>query len=294
MRGTTLPFTKSSKNSDSRGHRHYASFSDERMSASAWLVSLEEARSCLTHRVYDQRAIQKKISCFAAGLRNQETAVARCPMQRSVIISGGRVVVSAYGISGTKALPFQSGLENANKPSCDLDETTQCALIACRGGVDQDPALNWLSWNTREHVKALFQCARRVTVPSIRCCLRRSAGGGGQSKASAATPAKSNRRTFMARSIRVRSLPEKMGARRRLISVGNVGTLVSALLKSPKYKIGYSNFITTLLSNIATHSTNVLVAESIGKANQVAIGLRNVHTEILCEVPLRYISDEWQ
>ena len=102
---------------------------------------LEEARSCLTDRIYDQRAIQKEIPCFAAGLRNQETAVARRPMQRSVIIGGGRVVVSAYGIAGTKALPFQSGFENSDKPPCDLDETAQRPLIACSGGVDQNPAL---------------------------------------------------------------------------------------------------------------------------------------------------------
>src|ERR1700694_3343176 len=46
---------------------------------------LEKARSCLTHRVYDQRAIQKEIPCFAARLRDQKTAVACCPVQRSVI-----------------------------------------------------------------------------------------------------------------------------------------------------------------------------------------------------------------
>ena len=67
----------------------------------------EEARSRLTHRVHDQRAIQKEISCFATSLRDQETAVARCTMQRSVVIGGGRVVVSTYRIAGTKALPFQ-------------------------------------------------------------------------------------------------------------------------------------------------------------------------------------------
>jgi len=105
---------------------------------------LKEARSCLSHRVYDQRAIQKKIPCFAAGLRYQETAVARRSMQRSVIIGSGGIVVSTYGIAGTKTLPFQSGLENLDKPPCDLDETAQRALIACGGGVDQDPALNRL------------------------------------------------------------------------------------------------------------------------------------------------------
>ena len=70
--------------------------------------------------------------------------MARGPMQRSVIIGGGRVVVSAYGIAGTKALPFQGGLENSNEPPCDLDETAQGALISCGGCVDQDPALNRL------------------------------------------------------------------------------------------------------------------------------------------------------
>jgi hypothetical protein len=33
--------------------------------------------------------------------------MARSPMQRSVFIGGGRVVVRAYGITGTKALSFQ-------------------------------------------------------------------------------------------------------------------------------------------------------------------------------------------
>jgi hypothetical protein len=125
---------------------------------------LEEACSGLAHRVYDQCAIQKEISCFAAGLRNQETAVARCAMQRSVIIGGGRVVVSAYGVAGAKPLPFQGGLENSDKPPCDLDETAQRALIACGGGVDQDSALNRLPRNTREHVDALLQCAGRVSA----------------------------------------------------------------------------------------------------------------------------------
>lgn len=70
------------------------------LTASA-LAPLEEARSCLAHRIYDQRAIQKEIPCFAARLRDQETTVARCPMQRSVIIGVGGVVVSTYGIAGT-------------------------------------------------------------------------------------------------------------------------------------------------------------------------------------------------
>jgi TPR repeat protein len=83
-------------------------------------------------------------------------------MQRSVFIGGGRVVVSAYGIAGTKSLPFKGGLENADKSPCDLDETAQRPLIACGRGIDQDPAVNWLPWNTREHVDALLQCAGRV------------------------------------------------------------------------------------------------------------------------------------
>jgi hypothetical protein len=124
---------------------------------------LEEARSRLAHSIHDQGAIQKEIPCFAASLRDQQTAVARCTMQRSVVIGSGRIVVSTYRIAGTKALPFQSGLENSHKPPCDLDETTQGALIACRGGVDQDPALNWLPCNTRQHVEALLQRACRVT-----------------------------------------------------------------------------------------------------------------------------------
>src|ERR1700730_9990393 len=129
----------------------------------------EEARSRLAHRVNDQRAIQKEIPCFAASLRDQQTAVARCTMQRSVVIGSGRIVVSTYRIARTKALPFQSGLENSHKPPCDLDETTQGALIACRGGVDQDPALNWLPCNTRQHVEALLQRACRVSA--IECHL---------------------------------------------------------------------------------------------------------------------------
>ena len=47
--------------------------------------------------------------------------MARCPMQGSVIIGSGRVVVSTYGIAGTKALPFQSGPENLDKTPCDFD-----------------------------------------------------------------------------------------------------------------------------------------------------------------------------
>jgi len=125
---------------------------------------LEKARSCLAHRVYDQRAIQKKISCFAARLRDQETAVACSPMQRSVIIGGGRVVVSAYGIAGTQALPFQSGLESADKSPGDLDEAAQRALIAGRCSIDQDPAKNRLPCDTREHVDALLQRAGRVSA----------------------------------------------------------------------------------------------------------------------------------
>jgi hypothetical protein len=44
-------------------------------------------------------------------------------MQRSVVIGGGRVVVSAYGIARTKTLAFQGGFENSDKPPCDFDET---------------------------------------------------------------------------------------------------------------------------------------------------------------------------
>jgi hypothetical protein len=65
-------------------------------------------------------------------------------MQRSIIIGRGRIVISAHGVAGTKPLPFQSGPENLDEPTCDLDETAQRALIACGGGVDQDPALNRL------------------------------------------------------------------------------------------------------------------------------------------------------
>jgi hypothetical protein len=62
--------------------------------------------------------------------------VARCPMERAVLIGSGGVVVSAYGIAGTKALPFQGGFENSDKPPRDLEETAHCALIACGGGVE--------------------------------------------------------------------------------------------------------------------------------------------------------------
>ena len=86
------------------------------------------------------------------------------PVQRSVFIGGGRVVVSAYGIAGTKALPFQSRLENLHEPSRYLHQTTQCALIACTRRVDQDPALDWLTWHAGERVQALFQCAGRIAA----------------------------------------------------------------------------------------------------------------------------------
>src|ERR1700730_11195485 len=95
--------------------------------------------------------------------------MARCPMQRSVVIGGGRVMVSAYWIARTKALPFQGGLEDSDEPPCHLDETTQRALISCCGGVDQDPALNWLPRTTRQHVEALLQRACRVSA--IECHL---------------------------------------------------------------------------------------------------------------------------
>ena len=58
------------------------------------------------------------------------------PVQRAVLIGGGRVVVSTHGIAGTKALPLQSRFENSDKPTCDLHETAQCALITCGGRVD--------------------------------------------------------------------------------------------------------------------------------------------------------------
>ena len=46
-----------------------------------------------------------------------------CTMQRSVVIGGGRIVVSTYRIARTKALPFQGGLEDSDEPPCHLDET---------------------------------------------------------------------------------------------------------------------------------------------------------------------------
>jgi hypothetical protein len=67
-----------------------------------------------------------------------------CAVQRSVIIGGSWDVVSAHRIAGTKALSFQSRLENTNKPAGDLNKTSARALIACSGCVDQYPALNWL------------------------------------------------------------------------------------------------------------------------------------------------------
>jgi uncharacterized membrane protein len=88
----------------------------------------EEARSRLTHCVHDQGAIQKEISCFAASLRDQQTAVARCTMQRSVVIGSGRIVVSAYRIARTKALPFQSGLEYSDERS----NWNECDVLARR------------------------------------------------------------------------------------------------------------------------------------------------------------------
>ncbi len=49
------------------------------------------------------------------------------------------------------------------------DKTTQRALIAYGGGVDQYPALNWLPCNTRKHVEAFLQCASGVSA--IECHL---------------------------------------------------------------------------------------------------------------------------
>ena len=48
--------------------------------------------------------------------------MARGPMQRSVLVAGGGIVVNAYRIAGTKSLSLQCGLENSTKPTCDLDE----------------------------------------------------------------------------------------------------------------------------------------------------------------------------
>jgi hypothetical protein len=90
--------------------------------------------------------------------------VACCSMQRSVVIGSGRVVVSAYGIAGTKALPFKGGPENLDKSPGDLDETAQRALIACGGGVDQDPALNRPPWVALEYVDALLQSAGGISA----------------------------------------------------------------------------------------------------------------------------------
>ena len=90
--------------------------------------------------------------------------MARCPMQGSVIIGSGRVVVSTYGIAGAKAFPFKSGSENLDKPLCDFNEAAKRALIACGGGVDQNPALNRLPWYTLEHVDALLQCTGWVSA----------------------------------------------------------------------------------------------------------------------------------
>jgi hypothetical protein len=70
----------------------------------------EEARSRLAYRVHDQGAIQKEISCFAASLRDQETAMARCTMQCSVVIRSGWIVVRTYRIARTKALPSKADL----------------------------------------------------------------------------------------------------------------------------------------------------------------------------------------
>src|SRR5580704_12524512 len=72
----------------------------------------------------------KQVPCFTARLSNQEAAMARGTMQRSVFIGGDRVVVGAHGIAGTKALPFKGGPENSYKPPCHLDKTAQRALIA--------------------------------------------------------------------------------------------------------------------------------------------------------------------
>lgn len=128
------------------------------------LVTLEETRSRLTHRVNDQRAIQKEIPCFATCLCDQKTAMTRCPMQHPVFIGSNRVVIGAYRIAGTEALPFESGLENSDESPCDLDETAQCALIASGGRVDQDTALNGLPRNSRQHIDALLQSTCRVAA----------------------------------------------------------------------------------------------------------------------------------
>ena len=101
-------------------------------------------------------------SQLVSATKRQPWHAAPCSVRSSSAVAGSW---SAHtGSPEQRRCPFQSGLENSDKPPCDLDETAQRALIAGAGGVDQDPALNWLPWHTREHVEALFQCAGRISA----------------------------------------------------------------------------------------------------------------------------------
>lgn len=88
------------------------------------LLRCKKARPRRSHRINDQRAIQKHIPCLAACFRDQQTAVARGAVQRSIVGRGHRIVVSAHWIAGAQVGALQGGFQDVHEPPGHLDEAT--------------------------------------------------------------------------------------------------------------------------------------------------------------------------
>src|SRR5438105_15590130 len=70
--------------------------------ASIYAVFLKKAYAGWSHRIHEQRPIQKEVSSLAARLCNDETTVAGSTVKSSVVGGSRRVVISTNGIAGAQ------------------------------------------------------------------------------------------------------------------------------------------------------------------------------------------------
>jgi hypothetical protein len=127
-------------------------------------VFLKKAYAGWSHRIHEQRPIQKEVTSLAARLCNDETTVAGGTVKSSVVGRSRGIVISTNGIAGAQPLPFEGILQDLREPAADLYKTSKGTLISRRGGVDEDSDIGSSVAETRRDVDALVDRARGITA----------------------------------------------------------------------------------------------------------------------------------
>src|SRR3954463_2676512 len=119
-------------------------------------------------RIDDASPIEEQVPCLAACLGNEQAAMARCPVEGTVVVSNVRHVIGADWVIRTQAKPLDRAPKHEWQPRRCGNQAPERALGTCTRGVNQDaePVLSWVA-RIGNSVNSLLQRTKRVTA--VKC-----------------------------------------------------------------------------------------------------------------------------